>query len=281
MTLRLDHAGWEVILQPALGGSVVACRHGGDDILRAAVAGADHPLMTSCFPLVPYANRIADGRFTLDGETHALPRNASGQAHPLHGVGWLRAWSVEHADPSNATLAHSHNADVHWPWSYRAEQRFALTERALTIALSVTNADDRAMPVSLGLHPYFSKAGVTRLRFAADGVWLTDARVLPTERVEADRLGDWAGGDSIDRASLIDNSYTGWSGTADIARETGDLRLSGDGTPILHLFMPPGEDFFCAEPVSAMPDAFNRTDPAMLQPGEHHAIAMTIEVGPA
>lgn len=274
--IRLAHAGWELELQPALGGSVAAFRRHGADIFRPAAAGADHPLLTACFPLVPYANRIADGRFSVGGEAYALPRNVQGQDHPLHGVGWLTAWTVETADGRHATLGHRHYGDEHWPWAYAAEQRFALDDDGLRITLSVTNRDARPMPVSLGLHPYFAKARVDRLQFTAEGVWLVDAGLLPTERAPADGLGDWAGGDTVDRPALIDNSYAGWAGEAIIARDDGDLRLTGEGTPFLHLFVPPGQDFFCVEPVTAMPDALNRTPPVMLAPGEVCAISMTV-----
>jgi len=51
----------------------------------------------------------------------------------------------------------------------------------------------------------------------------------------------------------------------------------------LHIYAPPGEDFFCVEPVSHRPDALNAADPAaegvrVLAPGKSHSIAMTLEV---
>ena len=56
----------------------------------------------------------------------------------------------------------------------------------------------------------------------------------------------------------------------------------------LHLYMPRGEPFFCAEPVSAMPNAFNRQEPAeltglrILAPGESCSVSMgfTVELTP-
>ena len=151
-----------------------------------------------------------------------------------------------------------------------------LGDEGLHLTLSLTNTGDRAMPFSLGLHPYFTKAGVSCLRFDAERMWLIDDAFLPTEPAPADRLGDWAAGETVERTSLIDNSYEGWSGTATISRDDGDLRLSATNTSFLHVFTPPGEPYFCVEPVTAMPDAFNRAVPAVLQPGESHAITMTL-----
>jgi len=117
---------------------------------------------------------------------------------------------------------------------------------------------------------------VTGLRFDAEAVWLTDAGLLPSELAAVDRLGDWAAGETVDRTTLIDNSYTGWTGPAILARTEGDLALVGENSPVLHLFTPPGEAFFCVEPVTATPDAINRAAPVMLAPGETRWIGMAV-----
>lgn len=274
--MRLACGAWELDLLPALGGAIAALRRDGADIFRPTPHDAQHPLEAACFPLVPYANRIADGRFSFEGEGFVIPRNVADQAHPLHGTGWLQSWTVEQSDERSATLRYRHGADDGWPWAHDAEQRIVLNDEGLHLTLSLTNTGDRAMPFSLGLHPYFTKAGVSRLRFDAERVWLIDDAFLPTEPAPADRLGNWAAGETVERTSLIDNSYEGWSGTATILRDDGDLRLAGVNTSFLHVFTPPGEPYFCVEPVTAMPDAFNRAVPAVLQPGESHAITMTL-----
>lgn len=274
--MRLACGAWELDLLPALGGAIAALRRDGADIFRPTQHDAQHPLEAACFPLVPYANRIADGRFSFEGERYVIPRNVADQAHPLHGTGWLQPWTVEQSDERSATLHYRHGADDGWPWAHHAEQRIVLGDEGLHVTLSLTNTGDRAMPFSLGLHPYFTKAGVSCLRFDAERMWLIDDAFLPTEPAPADRLGDWAAGETVERTSLIDNSYEGWSGTATISRNDGDLRLAGTNTPFLHVFTPPGEPYFCVEPVTAMPDAFNRAVPAVLQPGESHAITMTL-----
>jgi len=274
--MRLAYGAWELDLLPALGGAIAALRRDGADIFRPTPHAAQHPLEAACFPLVPYANRIADGRFSFEGEGFVIPRNVADQAHPLHGTGWLQPWTVGHSDERSATLHYRHGADDGWPWAHDAEQRIVLSDEGLHVTLSLTNTGDRAMPFSLGLHPYFTKVGVSHLRFDAERVWLIDDAFLPTEPAPADRLGDWAAGETVERTSLIDNSYEGWSGTATISRDDGDLRLSGTNTSFLHVFTPPGAPYFCIEPVTAMPDAFNRAVPAVLQPGESHAITMTL-----
>lgn len=277
-TVTLAATGWEATLLPALGGSIASLRYRGADILRPTPASADHPLDTASFPLVPYANRIAHGRFRVGGQTIALPHNFGDHPHALHGVGWLAAWQGAAETPDRATLTLTHRASDAWPWDFTAQQRFTLGADGLAVRLTLRNCDAQPIPAGLGFHPYFPAPPGTRLRARLQGAWLSDATQLPTARVADDHFGKWRTGDDVARAVLVDNTHDGWDGEAWI--ESGDrtIRLTAQGTRWLHLYMPPGEPFFCAEPVSHLPDAVNRDDQGMtvLAAGETLAIAMRI-----
>lgn len=272
--MKLAAGDWALEAAPEQGGAILSLTRCGRDVLRPTPAEIADPFDRACFPLVPYANRIAHGRFDWDGEAVHLPHNHPAQAHPLHGTGWLEAWSVIAADATGATMRLTHAADAHWPWAFTAEQRLDLSPEGLTATLSVTNTGDRAMPVSLGFHPYFAKAET--LRFTAEGVWLAADDMLPIRHAPADTLGDWSASGTLVRGNLVDHCYTGWSGSATIARSDGDLLLTATGASALHVYVPPGEDFFCAEPVTAMPDAVNRGEAPTLAPGEAVRVAMRI-----
>jgi aldose 1-epimerase len=255
--LRLQSGGAVLDLLPETGGAVGAFSIGGVDVLRRAPDGTCDVLQTACFPLVPFFSRIANGRFAFRGENIVLSRNFGDHPHALHGQGWQNPWRVETRTQDGATLVYEHDADA-WPWDYRAEQRFALAPGGLTIALRLTNTSARPMPASLGFHPYFSRAHTT-LHADVGGVWLADETRLPTTRAPKVHFLDLANGADLTHAPFVDNCHFGWSGRAQIAREGRRLLLTASPElSFLHVFLPRGEDFFCAEPVSAMPDAFNR-----------------------
>ena len=119
--LELRHSDLRLALAPALGGSMLSFRQGDVDLLRPTPASAADVLETACFPLVPYANRIADGRFTWGERTAVLPPNLAGQAHPLHGDAWRGAWRVEGVDERSAVLEFMPRGSA-WPWRYSAAQ---------------------------------------------------------------------------------------------------------------------------------------------------------------
>lgn len=278
--LMLLAAGWEAELLPALGGAIGALRHQGVDVLRPTPDGAANPLDTACFPLVPYANRIAGGRFSFGGRAIALPRNFGEHPHSLHGLGWQRAWDEVEAGAKHTRLEHRHDGSGGWPWRYRAEQLFELERDGLRVALTLANESDEAMPAGLGFHPYFTRPERTRLRFAAAHAWLGDADQLAVRRVAADRFGNWADGAVPYGSGMVDNAYESWDGVASLEQAERTITLSADGARDLHLFVPADGGFCCVEPVTHLPDAFNRPGDLfdIVPPGETMTLTMRISI---
>ena len=178
--ITLTRGRLSLTLLPALGGAVGALRLGGLDLLRPAPPSPAHPTDCACFPLVPFANRIAQGRFEFEGIVVQLPAHP-GEPHALHGDGWRAAWRCEQQDSVSATLAFHHPAAA-WPWPYTARQHFALLEDGLAISLSLTNTGDSIMPAGLGLHPYFPRTPQSRLTAPIGGVWQQDAQAIAARR---------------------------------------------------------------------------------------------------
>lgn len=281
--LELRHGDLRLALAPALGGAVLSFRLGDLDLLRPTPAGTADVLETACFPLVPYANRIARGRFDWGGRPAALAPNMAGQAHPLHGDGWLGAWRTEGADARSAVLEFMPERSD-WPWRYSAAQAVRLSEQGLTLTLSVTNLDDAPGPFGLGFHPYFPDSGTARLTAATGGVWEASDDLLPVRERPA---APWRDGRPVRSDLLLDHCHTGWRGEAEIALGPGKpaLRLTASrALRWLHVYAPPGEAFFCVEPVSHAPNALNMDDPHAhgvwtLEPGQTGVAWMRLDLG--
>jgi len=270
-------------LAPEVGGAIAAFTVGGRDVLRPMAAGATDALASACFPLVPFCNRIPNGRFAFEGREVALPPNLAGHPHPLHGQGWRKAWTVEKVQGGEAVLSYEHAADA-WPWAYRAEQRFTLGETGLRLELSVTNSGEHVMPAGLGFHPYFPVREGEVLTATNDGVWMIDEDVLPTVRhvnVQEGVWGpDWAKGAGVSGHDLIDHCYTGWDQHA-VLRAPGQPDTIITASPEcrwLHIYIPPGQGYLCVEPCASRPNPFGEGETGMvtLQPGESRSIWMQV-----
>jgi len=277
--IELTAGGWRAGLRPEIGGSLAALTRDAVPVLRTMSDEADHPLQSACFPLAPYCNRIAGGRFTFAGREVKIAPNLAPQRHPLHGTGWLRAWRVVRHDATSALLEDDYTGDGDWPWPYRAHQHLALDAAGLTVRLMVENRAAEAAPLGLGLHPYFRRTPESVVTLGAAQMLGIGPEFLPDgQRHRADALAPWSTG-ALLPATLVDHCFAGWSGVAIIADRQGTIRLRGFGAPQCHLFAPPGGSELCIEPVNHTPDALNRAPGEMIvvPPGAAAGLAMRIE----
>ena len=249
-------------LAPEHGGAIFDWRFAHRPILKA-VRGV------GCFPLVPYANRIAFGKFKSQGMSHQLPLNFGDHPHSIHGLGWQRPWKVEGTGTDNARLTLVHDGFGAWPLRFTAEQYFELGSDSLRIEIRMTNRHDIPAPAGLGLHPYFQRPDGAALRFNATSVWLNDKTALPVSEVAVPDLWNHAAGKPVGAAPL-DNCFAGWDGRADI--DLGATKMSIQASKAfrhLQIYTPEGQDFFCVEPMTHRPNGINAANGmTLLPPGE-------------
>lgn len=111
-----------------------------------------------------YANRIAAGKFTLEGQAYTVTTNNGGNA--LHGgrVGFDKVlWQVEQAavGPEGAEIQLSYlskDGEEGFPGNLKVHARYVFTDRnELKLEFSATT--DRATVINLSHHSYFNLAG--------------------------------------------------------------------------------------------------------------------------
>ncbi|MFE3519752.1 aldose epimerase family protein [Streptomyces sp. NPDC059166] len=110
-----------------------------------------------------YANRIAHGRFVLDGAEHHIPANDRG--HALHGGpdGFhTKVWTAEEDrgdDSVSVRLTlHSPDGDMGFPGALDATVTYTL-DTSGTLAVDYASVTDRPTVVNLTNHAYFDLAG--------------------------------------------------------------------------------------------------------------------------
>lgn len=279
----LEAGAMRLEFAPELGGAVTSLTRDGAPWLRPTPLDASDALQTACFPLIPYANRIAHGHVAFAGRSAILPPNLAGHPHPLHGEGWRTIWQVEDLTRDRAVLSYSSEVGP-WPWEYAARQTIHLDPRGVTLELALTNTDTQAAPVGLGFHPYFSDSGDARLTARLGGLWLTDAEGLPTRHVDGWFLADWRRGAEVAGERLVDHCHSGWDSAAHIDVGTAEMRMTASPELAwLHVYAPPAAGFFCVEPVSHRPDALNAADPLdqgmrLVPPGKTFSVWMKLQL---
>lgn len=213
-----------------------------------------------------YANRIACGRFTLDGVTYRLDTN-DGNNH-LHGgrCGFDRA--VWRAEPfvtdrtAGVVLEHeSPDGDQHYPGRLSVRVTYTLDGDALVIDYRASA--DRATPVNLTNHTYFNLAGAGNgdvlaheLTIAADAYTPVSDSLIPTGEIalvagtpfdfrEATPIGERidAGDEQLRRARGYDHNMV-LRGTGQALRHAARLRDPASGRTLQVHTTEPGMQFY-------------------------------------
>ena len=107
--LELEHDDWSLALRADIGGAVTSLYFRDRAVLRPSPPQLRMPCRVQVFALVPYADRIAHGRFDHAGRTWRVPLNFGSHPHALHGVGWQVPWQVIDHRPSSIALRHEHS----------------------------------------------------------------------------------------------------------------------------------------------------------------------------
>lgn len=135
-----------------------------------------------------FANRIARGRFTLDGREYSVPTNDG--PNSLHGGarGFDKVvWDVIEAKPDRATLRHvSADGDQGYPGTLTVTATYAL-EGDGRLAIEYRASTDAPTIVNLSNHAYWNLSGEGsgtamdhELMIAADAYTPVDATLIPT-----------------------------------------------------------------------------------------------------
>jgi len=272
-------------IAPDKGGSIYSFdyRSGGkvQPLMRPTAKGAHLITDFASWPLVPYSNRINKGRFSFGGADYEVAVEYLGPAnknswHASHGQGWRYPWDVVRQEGKRCDLAFVLTDRRVWPSPYKAMQSFRLDDKGLTLRLSVKNTGKMPMPVGLGLHPYFPRPRGTTLQAVVGKLWEIDENTIPSRLVSTPAKYNFVTPKALDTARL-DHCFEGYGGIMEIVWPGMPVKLRVTSSKNLGHFVvytPRGKDFFCAEPVSHMPDAVNRmkkdstTGLVVLKPGE-------------
>ena len=154
----------------------------------------DYVAHSPYFGAVPgrYANRIAGGKFTLDGVAHQLDRKP-GEANTLHGgPGGFghRVWRLGAYDASSvALILHSPDGEAGFPGDLTATCIYRMLEPS-TLRVELSATTDKPTIVNLTQHSYFNLDGSPDVRdhevtLFSDFYTPTDAELIPTGEISA------------------------------------------------------------------------------------------------
>lgn len=170
----------------------VPSRSGSQRVVLGFDRFEDYPGHSPYFGAIPgrFANRIAEGRFSIDGTEYQADRNEKGRTTlhgGSHGFG-KRVWSLAAHDDREATFVLvSDDGDMGFPGRATVACTYRLLEPA-TLVVEFTATVDKPSPVNLAHHSYFNLDGSPSildhtLMLAADFYTPVDDALIPTGEI--------------------------------------------------------------------------------------------------
>jgi galactose mutarotase-like enzyme len=107
-------------------------------------------------PLLPWPNRLADGRYTFAGQHLQVPIDELARHNATHGLTrWLN-WSVAEQAEHRVRLEVRIHPRPGYPFTLQLSIEYLLTEAGLTVRTTARNDGLTALPFGAGQHPYFT-----------------------------------------------------------------------------------------------------------------------------
>ncbi|MCT9868841.1 aldose 1-epimerase family protein [Paenarthrobacter aurescens] len=234
--------------------------------------------------LAPWANRVEDGVWYLDGKKQQLDITEVSRNNASHGLLRNTAYTLVDESEFSVTLEATVFPQHGYPFLVRHLVRYELDEAMdLRVRQTLVNDSQDRAPFVLGAHPYLRLGDV-----AAEDLVLTvhartrlvaDERLIPRSTAEADGQYDLSAGTAVNDL-LIDVALTDLAYDGGVARHTltapdgRSVSLEQDElSPYVHVFVTdtfPGRSKAVAiEPMTGPANAFNSGDGLRwLAPGE-------------
>jgi len=236
--------------------------------------------------LIPWPNRIRDGRYAFGGATQQLPLTEPARHNASHGLARYLPWVLIDKKADAVTNRVRIHPQPGWPGTLESTITHQLTQDGLMITVEATNLGATELPFGYGAHPYLTvgESTVDEIALtvpAASYLEVDDDRLLPLKLSPVQGTAyDLRDGRVLGSMSL-DTAMTDLARDADgrwrVRLVLGDryAELWGDETMRwTQVFTGgPNRDVSLAvEPMTCGPDAFNagptHDDMKVLAPGE-------------
>ena len=184
--ITLTGGDWQAVVSP-YGASLRGLSQGGSAVVTG-YAGAKNKVGGQGDVLIPFPGRVAEGRYTFEGQTLQMDKNDSEGPNAIHGFVRKKLWETEQPSEMEAVFT----TEIHesenpgYPFALDVRVAYRLSEDGLTVSFRLTNTGRTAAPTAAGFHPYFTVGSALinpdtlHVPFEA---YLEYANLIPTGRV--------------------------------------------------------------------------------------------------
>jgi aldose 1-epimerase len=290
--IEVNNGNLRLRLDPEIGGSIVDFSAKPGDRWIPIMRRGEEPLTkssnASSFVLIPYSNRLRDGRFSFGGKRYQL-RHA--EKHAIHGDVRDRPLRVLESSEDRVVLEFRSDefSDLNFPFPFSARMIYVLERFELSCRIELVNVGTESMPAGCGFHPYFNRrmpgsTGEVELQFKVSGVYPGETPLPEGPAIPIAPQQDFSTQRPLD--VVLDHCFAGWDRQAAIEWPGSGVKAriqAEQGMEHVILFSPEGQEVFALEPVTNANDGFNllvqgdeNCGVVVLKPGEPLKTGLTI-----
>src|SRR5215208_4352686 len=133
--------------------------------------------------LIPWPNRIQDGRYSFDGQDHQLAIDDLEEQDAIHGLVRWAAWVAAERAENRVVMEHVLHPRPGYPFSLALSVEYRLSDEGLRVQTTATNRGHAPCPYGSGNHPYLAagqpSVNPLTLRVPGAAVLVSDERGIP------------------------------------------------------------------------------------------------------
>jgi aldose 1-epimerase len=107
-------------------------------------------------PLIPWPNRLADGRYSFDGVEHQLALSEPPTHNAIHGLLRWRPWQAGEREANRVVMRTRLHPQPGYPFALDVSIAYELSDGGLSVMTTAFNTGEIACPYGAGQHPYLS-----------------------------------------------------------------------------------------------------------------------------
>ncbi len=232
--------------------------------------------------LFPFANRINDGQFNFNGSNYNLQCNEKQLNNAIHGLVYNKAFLVDELkkfeNHAEIKLYYEElNPPTGYPFKFRVELTYKLTNEFLYFKINVINLDDKKLPFTVGWHPYFKSVDLDKSKIQFDCI----------KKIKCNKNNIALGFEPFNskmplslRKRRFDDAFVLENPDVKFFTPEYDLVLkSSEKESFLQLYTPMNTNAIAIEPMTGVSDSFNnKIGLKKLSPGQSYSIEWQVSI---
>ena len=151
------NANWSATVD-TLGGTLRQLSCNGVELIQTWGGSGPGPYCAG-ITMAPWGNRLADGKWQLEGKTLQVPINEVAKNNANHGLLIDTVYEVSDKTDDAITLAATIDAPSGYPFVVETTVTYRLSDEGLQVTHTAVNRSSEPAPYAVGAHPYFTISG--------------------------------------------------------------------------------------------------------------------------